>query len=119
MRALSILFLLQWCGATLTKVLHMPLPGSLVGMLLLLAWLMLRGSLSQELQQTGQVLLQNLMLLFIPFVAGIMVQIKQISAQWFPFLAACILGTAATLITTAWTLRWMLTWQRRSPADAR
>ena len=116
-RALSILILLQWGGEVLAKGMRLPLPGSLVGMLLLLAWLMTRGRLSQGMQQTSQALLQNLMLLFIPFITGIIAQAKQVSAQWLPFLAACVLGAVVSLIATAWTLRWMLSSRKRSPDD--
>lgn len=110
-RALTILVLLQLSGEILAGALHIPLPGGLVGMLLLLAWLIFSRQLSQEMQQTSQFLLQNLMLLFIPFIAGIIAQFEHISAQWLPFIAACVLGTVIALIATAWTLRWMLSLQ--------
>lgn len=112
-RTLSILVLLQLGGEILARLLHLPLPGGLVGMLLLLAGLSMRGRVSQEMLHTSQALLQNLMLLFIPFIAGIMAQVGHVRAQWLPFLAACVLGAVVSLIATAWTLRWMLAAQQR------
>lgn len=112
-RVLSILVVLQLAGEILAKLLQLPLPGGLVGMLLLLAALLCRQRVSPEMHQTSQLLLQNLMLLFIPFVAGIVSQADQIKAHWLPFLASCLLGAVITLIITAWTFQWMLTVQQR------
>jgi putative effector of murein hydrolase LrgA (UPF0299 family) len=107
-RSLSILVLLQLGGEVLAKALSLPLPGGLVGLLLLLLALLVRRRVDSEMQQTSQVLLQNLMLLFIPFIAGIVAQLDQLKAQWLSFLAACVLGAVASLVATAWTLRRML-----------
>jgi len=82
-------------------------------MLILLGVLLLRGQASRELQQTSQVLLQNLMLLFIPFIVGIVAQFEHFADQWLPFVSACILGAIISLVATAWTLRWMLSRQAR------
>lgn len=112
-RALTILLLLQLAGDILARLPQLPLPGGLVGMLLLLGGLMVRGRLSPELQQTSQLLLQNLMLLFIPFIAGILAQLEHVRAQWLPFVAACVLGALVSLLVTAWTFRWMLARQER------
>ena len=53
-------------------------------------------------------LLRHLMLFFIPAVAGVMTQFALVADEWLPFLAACTLGTALTLVVTAMTLRWSL-----------
>ena len=114
-RALTTLLLLQLTGDILARLLHLPLPGSLVGMLLLLAGLLVRGHVSPELQQTSQAMLQNLMLLFIPFIAGIVAQLEHVRAQWLPFVAACVLGAVVSLVATAWTFRWMLARRESTP----
>lgn len=106
--ALAFLLGLQLCGEVLARLLGLPLPGGLVGMMLLLAWLLLRRRSGKAMQETSQALLQNLMLLFIPFIAGIVAQAQYIRAEWLPFIAACVLGAVVSLLVTAWTLRWML-----------
>lgn len=111
-RGLTVLLLLQLAGEILARLLHLPLPGGLVGMLLLLAWLLLRGQVSPALQQSSQLLLQNLMLLFIPFIAGIQAQLEHARAQWLPFVAACVLGAVVSLLASAGTFRWMLARQQ-------
>ncbi len=107
-RTLTILVLLQLVGEVLASLLNLPLPGGLVGMLLLLVGLLVRGRVSPEMQGCSEILLQNLMLLFIPFIAGILAQLEHVQAQWLPFVASCVLGAVLSLISTAWTLQWML-----------
>lgn len=84
-------------------------------MLLLLAALLAYGRVPQALESTAGSLLQNMMLLFIPAIAGVMLHFDRIAREWLPFLVAGIVGAAITLVVTAWTLRWLL----RDSADAR
>lgn len=107
-QALAILIGLQWAGERLAAWAQWPVPGALVGMGLLLLGLRLRGRVGVGLQQASQVLLQHLMLLFIPLVAGILPLVQDGRAQWLPLLASCVLGAVVTLLATAWVLRWML-----------
>lgn len=113
--ALTTLFILQLLGELLVQLLSLPLPGALAGMLLLLAALLAYGRVPQALESTAGSLLQNMMLLFIPAIAGVMLHFDRIAREWLPFLVAGIVGTAITLVVTAWTLRWLL----RDSADAR
>jgi putative effector of murein hydrolase LrgA (UPF0299 family) len=106
--ALTALFAFQLLGELLVQWLHLPLPGALAGMLLLLAALLAYGRVPEALERTAGGLLQNMMLLFIPAIAGVMLHFDRIAREWQPFLVACIAGAAITLVVTAWTLRWLL-----------
>ena len=106
--ALTALFILQLLGELLVQLLGLPLPGALAGMLLLLAALLAYGRVPQALESTAGSLLQNMMLLFIPAIAGVMLHFDRIAREWLPFLVACIAGAAITLVVTAWTLRRLL-----------
>ena len=113
--ALTALFALQLLGELLVRWLHLPLPGALAGMLLLLAALLAYGRIPDALERVAGSLLQNMMLLFIPAIAGVMLHFERIAREWLPFLVAGIAGAAITLAVTAWTLRWLL----RDTADTR
>ena len=102
------LLVLQWVGEVLVQALGLPLPGALVGALLLLVGLLLLGRLPKALEQTSAALLQNLMLLFIPIVAGVMLHFERIASEWLPFLASGIGGAVLTLLVTAAVFRWLL-----------
>jgi holin-like protein len=106
--AVFSLFFMQIVGETLVRLAGLPLPGPLAGMLLMLFALMVLGRVPEGLRLACQHMLKHLMLLFIPAVAGIITYFGTMQREWIPFLAACIVGVALTIIVTAATLRWML-----------
>jgi holin-like protein len=106
--AFAVLLVFQLIGEVLVQALALPMPGPLVGMLLLFAALVLRGELPPAMADTAQALLSHLMLLFIPAVTGVMMYFDRIGREWLPFFVACLLGAAITMAVTAFTLRWML-----------
>lgn len=113
--ALAALFAFQLAGEALVHALALPLPGALVGTLLLLTALLWLGRLPVALEQAALTLLQNMMLLFIPTIAGVMLHFDRIAREWQPFVVAGVAGAAITYVVTALTFRWMLA---RSPATA-
>lgn len=112
--AIAALLLFQLIGELTVHFLALPIPGALVGMLLMFAVLMLRHKVPGPLHDVSMTLLRNMMLLFIPVIAGVIVHSERVAAEWLPFILACVAGTAATLAVTALTLRWMM--RRMTPA---
>lgn len=108
LHAITTLFLCQLAGELLVQWLALPIPGPLIGMLLLFVGLLLRGRVPEALADTSGHLLRNLMLLFIPAVTGVMLHFERVGREWLPFLAAGIVGAAFTMVVTALTLRWMI-----------
>ena len=80
--AITALFAFQLLGEILVQTLSLPLPGPLAGMLLLTAALLIRGGVPSSLESTASVMLQNLMLLFIPAVTGVMLATAVHAAPW-------------------------------------
>jgi holin-like protein len=115
LNALAVLLVFQLVGEVSVQWLRLPLPGPVVGMLLLFAALVLRGDVPEGLRESASNLLQHLMLLFIPAVAGVMIHFERVGREWLPFLLAALGGTAVTLVVTAFTLRLLLA---RAKADS-
>ena len=111
----TALLVFQLLGEGLAQALGLPLPGPLVGMLLLFGALVLRGGIPQPLHDAANALLQHMMLLFIPAVAGVMLYVHRIGHEWLAFVVAGIGGAAITMGLTALVLRLML---RRSQGGA-
>lgn len=105
---IAALFIFQLLGELLVHWLHLPVPGPLIGMLLLFVALLGRGGLPDGLRDTAAQLLRHLMLLFIPAVTGVMMYFERVRQEWLPFIVAGIAGAAFTMIVTALTLRWMI-----------
>lgn len=106
--AITVLFFFQLLGELIVQWVGLPLPGPLAGMLLLFTALCLRGKVPDQLGQTVGTLLQHMMLLFIPAIAGVMLHFDPVAGEWKPFLVACIVGAAVTLVVTALAFHWML-----------
>ena len=108
LKALSWLLVFQLAGEAIVKALKLPLPGPVIGMLLLFAALVWRGGVADDLRDAGSALLQHLMLLFVPAVTGVVLHVRRVGEEWLPILAACIAGSAITLAITALVLQWLL-----------
>ncbi|HLS43120.1 MAG TPA: CidA/LrgA family protein [Paenalcaligenes sp.] len=106
--AISTLFVFQLLGEIVVQALNIPLPGPLAGMLLLFLAFVIRGGVPIELERTANNLLQHLMLLFIPAVAGVMLYFDRVADEWEAFVIASIAATAITIIATALALKWFL-----------
>ena len=105
--AITQLLLFQLAGELLARGLELPVPGPVLGMVLLFAMLVLRGGVDGELQHTAQSLLQHLSLLFVPAGAGIMLHLQRIADEWLPIAVALFGSTFIGLAVTAFVIRAM------------
>ncbi len=116
--AIAALFSFQLLGELISRLTGLPLPGALIGTLLLLLALLLYKRLPKTLEDTGNSLLQNMMLLFIPTIAGVMLEFDRLAREWQPFVIACIAGTIITFVCTGLTFKFFLQRQRLREAQA-
>ena len=107
LRGLALLLLLQVAGEALAKAFALPIPGPVVGMVLLLValrWAPLR----EPIQAVAEFLLAHLSLLFVPVGVGVVTHLALIS-QYGLRLAAVIVGaTWIGMAVTALVLRALL-----------
>jgi holin-like protein len=110
LHGLAILLLCQSAGEALVRLLHLPLPGPVLGLLLLMAalgWQRLRAPAGQA----ADALLQHLSLLFVPVGVGVMTHLALLSEHGMRMALALVLSTWVGLAVTAWVLDALL------PAD--
>jgi holin-like protein len=103
--SLTLLLVFQLIGETIVQWLRLPVPGPVLGMLLLFAALVCRGNVPPALRHTANGLLQHLSLLFVPAGAGVMTHMGLLATAWLPTAAAIVLSTAITLLVTALVMR--------------
>jgi holin-like protein len=103
--SITLLLLFQLAGEALVQLFALPIPGPVVGMLLLLLALVIRGSAPQPLSDTANTLLQHLSLLFVPAGVGVMLHLARVADEWLAIGAALIGSTALTIAATALTMR--------------
>ena len=103
--ALTQLLIFQLIGEVFARWLSLPVPGPVIGMLLLFAALVVRGSVDKELASTSQTLLQHLSLLFVPAGTGAMLHLHRVADEWVALLFSLLVSTIATLIVTALVMK--------------
>ena len=107
LRGITWLLLLQSIGEVISRGLRLPLPGPVVGMLLLLV--ALRWPLVQEsVGAVAAFLLQHLSLLFVPVGVGVMTHLDVLGTYGVRIAVVIVLSTWASLAVTALVLRALL-----------
>lgn len=102
---LTVLLVFQLIGEVTVQLTGLPIPGPVIGLLLLFLALCVRGSLAVPLRDTANGILQHLSLLFVPAGVGVMVHFARISGEWLPILAAVLVSTALAIAVSALVMR--------------
>ena len=103
--ALTVLLVYQLIGEVLVQLLRLPVPGPVVGMLLLFVTLLLRGEAPESLRDTANGLLGHLSLLFVPAGVGVMLHFHRLATEWLPIIVALVASTVITIGVTALVMR--------------
>lgn len=101
LRPLTTLVLCQFVGEVAARALGLPLPGPVLGLLLLLALLVASGGPDEAMRATSAGLLRHLSLLFVPAGVGVMTQWEALRQDWLAALVAILVSTALGLAVTA------------------
>ncbi|MCL2829265.1 MAG: CidA/LrgA family protein [Betaproteobacteria bacterium] len=105
--SLFFLLLLQLLGETLARLLALPVPGTVLGMLLLWFWLIARLPRPKKLEAMAQGIFNYLPVFFIPAAVGVIEQRQRIASDgWWLFLLI-VLSTLAGIAAAAWTMKWL------------
>ncbi len=115
-RSFFVLLLFQLAGEAVSRFAHIPVPGPVLGMVLLAGWYMARRRAPSE-QMSGTVdgLLSILGLLFIPAGVGIVANLPLLRSAWLPITVALLGSTLLTLAVTAAVMQW--TSREAAPED--
>lgn len=101
-RQLAILFGCLALGELLIYLTHVPLPSSILGMLILTLLLKLRVVRLEWVQGLSDFLVANIGFFFVPPGVAIMVYFDIIKAQLWPIVIASVVSTVLVLFTTGW-----------------
>ncbi|HRO58723.1 MAG TPA: CidA/LrgA family protein [Burkholderiaceae bacterium] len=99
---LTKLLLFQFLGEGLAFVLSAPIPGPVIGMLLLFAYLVARGRRESALLEFSSGFLRHLSLLFIPASVGVMAHADLLAREWLAICIALVASTLVAIVVTAY-----------------
>ncbi len=92
LKGLIILVSLQLIGEAITTYLDIPIPGAIIGMLLLLIYLMIKGYVDEELSSTATHLFPYLPLLLIPASVGVIQYGELLEKEGLSIIAALVIS---------------------------
>ena len=114
--AIALLFVFQLLGEAIHRLVGLPVPGAVIGMVLLVVWLAMKRLEQPRLEAVTTWLTAHLSVMFVPAAVGVMEQ----GAVFARFGVALVLATAVsvvlTIVVTALVLRWALA--RFAPDEA-
>ena len=113
LRGLTWLVLFQLLGTAINHLFLSMLPGPIIGLVLLLAYLMLRGEVSAPLSEAASSLLRYLPLLLVPAAVGVMVYAEAIVADFWAIVGALVLSLLLSLLFTGWLMQKLIDRQTR------
>lgn len=117
----TLLLVLQLIGEVAVRLLAWPIPGPVLGMLLLFGFLLVRKGVSESLANASSGLLTHLSLLFVPAGVGVMVHGDRLMAEWLPVVAVLLVTTVLTMLVTAAVMllatRWLVRGYRPGEQD--
>lgn len=103
----TILLLCQLAGEVITRLLALPVPGPVVGMVILFCGLLIRRETPTDLNVVTGGLLQHLSLLFVPAGVGVMLHARLLAAHWLALAVALIVSATLTIAVTGLAMTWV------------
>jgi holin-like protein len=97
-KGLALIFLFQLTGETIVALTGIPLPGNVIGMILLFCALLLRIVSLDSVEKPADVLIGSLGLFFIPPGVGLIEQLPLLRRFWPAFAVAATAGTVLTAL---------------------
>jgi len=101
LNGITLLLIYQLAGEISVLLLRIPVPGPVLGMVMLFLTLAFRGRSTTSLDSASSVLLSHLSLLFVPAGVGMIVHFDRIINEWLPITIALVLSTIITMVATA------------------
>ena len=116
LRGVTVLLVCQLAGEVLVRLTGLPVPGPVVGMVLLFVLLQLRppeedrsrSSLAHGTVRAADVLLRHLQLLFVPAGVGVVVYLGVLREEALPIGVALVGSWLAGLLVVGWSAAWLV-----------
>lgn len=118
LRSLATLLFFQCLGEGVSYVFRLPIPGPVIGMLLLFGFIMMRPAVADAIEPTALELLRHLSLLFVPAGVGIMVSAQKVRGEALAVIVSVAVSTTLAIAVTALVTRALLRHQRRDSVES-
>jgi len=105
LRQLMIILIPYIVGSLLQITFNLPIPGSVVGIILLFIGLQIGIVKIEMIEDLCEFLLSNMSFFFIPAGVGLMTAFGILKGKWIPFLFIVACSTCLVFMVTAFTVK--------------
>ena len=95
------LLLFTVIGNLLSEGLGLPVPGPVTGLILLVAYIRLKGEIDEPLEKVSGFCIRYLAALFLPGLVGVFFMGDLLAKQWLPIVLVILVATPVSLVLTA------------------
>lgn len=99
-RGVAVLLSCQLLGEMAVRGFNWPVPGNVLGMVLLLGALMLGVIRLEWVTEAAELVLTHMAMLFVPVGVGVMLYFDLLAREWLPIVAATVLSTFVVIAVT-------------------
>ena len=102
--SIALILAFQVAGEIISRATGIPVPGPVIGMILMLLAFFVKDDLIDRIRPTGGILLTNLSLLFVPAGVGVMRYPDLFLREGLAIGAVLVLSTIIAMLVTAYTI---------------
>ena len=107
LRQMALLLLIVFIGDVLNKVFKIPIPGNILGMIILLLALLSGIIKLHQIEEISKFLMDHLSLLFIPAGVGLIAVTGILKDSWYFLLLIAIITTILVMAVTALVVQFL------------
>ncbi|HHV25660.1 CidA/LrgA family protein [Anaerosalibacter bizertensis] len=116
-RQLAIIFGVLFAGHLFQNIIGLPIPGTIIGMIILLACLMTGIIKIEMIEDVSKFLLEHITFFFIPPAVGIISSLEYVKDDWLPITIIITLSTIIVIGVTGLTVQGLKKLQRGDGKD--
>ncbi|WP_315324088.1 CidA/LrgA family protein [Fusobacterium pseudoperiodonticum] len=113
LREFMLIFTINYVGILLSKILHLPLPGTIVSLLLLFLMLQFKVLKLEKIENAGNFLLLNMTIFFMPPTVKIIDSYELLEKDLFKIIVIIIVSTFLTMGITGKVVQLMIDLKER------
>ena len=103
--AFALLVALDMAGGVIARAAHVPVPGTVLGLLALFGGLIVLGRVPAALEDLARLLFDHLNLLYIPAAVGVVAYAALVKRDAWPIAAALLASAVVGLVVAGWTFQ--------------
>ena len=113
LREFMLIFTINYVGMLLSKILHLPLPGTIVSLFLLFLMLQFKVLKLEKIENAGNFLLLNMTIFFMPPTVKIIDSYELLEKDLFKIIVIIIVSTFLTMGITGKVVQLMIDFKER------